>query len=104
MANRKPTIGEKHIQHACHKYRNSTYELDYIIYLMPAWESIITYQVYWKNFAVKHWNVKLAFPPSEANQKYMKMKENSRRIPRPLVVIRGRFSHLWLTTGSPYQV
>lgn len=103
MANRKPMFGEKHIQHACHKYRNQ-YIWTWIYNISHACMGIIIYQVYWKNFAVKHWNVKLAFPPSEANQKYMKMKENSRRIPRPLMVTRGRFSHLWLTTGSPYQV
>ena len=34
----------------------------------------------------------------------MRMKESSRRMPKPLIVTTGKFSRLWLTMGSPYQV
>jgi len=48
--------------------------------------------------------MELAFSLAEAYQKYMIMKEDSRRIPRPLIVTARKFSHLYLTTGNPYQV
>lgn len=47
MANRKPTFVEKHIQHFFHVYISKSLQYERI-------GIIIIYQVYWKNFVVKH--------------------------------------------------